>query len=111
MILKLLINAIALWAAAWLVDGVHLSESVVEVVVVALVFGLVNAFIKPAVMLLSLPMLLLSLGLFTFIVNAAMLGLAAWMTTGLVVDGFGAALAGSLVVSIASIVLNMLLKD
>jgi putative membrane protein len=111
MILKLIVNAIALWFAAWLVDGMHLSESVVEVVIVALVFGLVNVFIKPVVLLLSLPLLLLSLGLFTFVINAAMLGLAAYLTAGLVVDSVGAALTGSLVVSVASLLLNLALKD
>lgn len=111
MLLRLLINAIALWLAAWLVEGVHLAESPIEVAIVALVFGGVNAVIKPVILLLSLPMLLLTLGLFTFVVNAAMLGLAALLTTGLVIDSFGAAILGSIVISIASIILSLVLKD
>ena len=98
MLIKLLINAFALWFAAWLVDGMHLSENPIEVAIVALVFGLV---------LLSLPMLLLTLGLFTLVVNAAMLGLAAWFTAGLVIDTFAAAFLGGLVVSVTSLVLSV----
>ena len=107
MLIKLLINAFALWFAAWLVDGMHLSENPIEVAIVALVFGLVNAVIKPIALLLSLPMLLLTLGLFTLVVNAAMLGLAAWVTAGLVIDSFAAAFLGGLVVSVTSLVLSV----
>ena len=107
MLIKLLINAFALWFAAWLVNGMHLSENPIEVAIVALVFGLVNAVIKPIVLLLSLPMLLLTLGLFTLVVNAAMLGLAAWFTAGLVIDNFAAAFLGGLVVSVTSLVLSV----
>ena len=111
MLIKLLINAIALWLAAWLVEGVHLAGNLIEVAIVALVFGIVNTFIKPLVMLLSLPMLLLTLGLFPFVVNAAMLGLVAALTQGLIIDHLWAALVGSLVISVASVFLSLVLKD
>ena len=111
MLIKLLINAIALWLAAWLVEGVHLAGNLIEVAIGALVFGIVNTFIKPLVMLLSLPMLLLTLGLFTFVVNAAMLGLVAALTQGLIIDHLWAALVGSLVISVASVFLSLVLKD
>ncbi len=110
MIVRLLINAIALWFAGWLIDGMHMSENLIEVAIVAVVFGVVNTFIKPIVLLLSLPMLLLTLGLFTFVVNAAMLGLAASLTSGLAIDDVASALLGSMVVSIASFALSFL-KD
>ena len=110
-IVRLVINAAALWGAAALVGGVHLSEDFSGVVVVALVFGLVNALIKPLVKLLSLPLLLLTLGLFTVVINASMLLLTAHFTRHLAVDGFGAAVAGSLVVSFVSLVLSLLLKE
>ena len=106
MLVRLLINAIALWFTAWLIDGVHLSGNLLEIAIVAVVFGVVNTFIKPVVLLLSLPMLLLTLGLFTFGVNAAMLALVASLTLGLTIDGIGSALLGSIVVSIASFVLS-----
>ena len=106
MLVRLLINAIALWFTALLIDGVHLSGNLLEIAIVAVVFGVVNTFIKPVVLLLSLPMLLLTLGLFTFVVNAAMLALVASLTLGLTIDGIGSALLGSIVVSIASFVLS-----
>ena len=109
--LRLVINAVALWAAASLIDGLHLSADLVEVFIVAVVFGLVNAVIKPIVILLSLPFLILSLGLFTFVINALMLMLAAALTAGLVVEGFSDALLGCLVVSIASLILSHVLHD
>lgn len=109
--LRLVINAVALWAAASLVAGLHLSADLVEVLVVAIVFGLVNAVIKPVVLLLSLPFLILSLGLLTFVINALMLTLAAALTDGLAVDGFYDALLGSIVVSIVSLILSHFLHD
>ncbi len=111
MLLKFVINAIALYLAGWLVEGVHLTGNPVEVAIAAIVFGIVNTFIKPIVMLLSLPMLVLTLGLFTFVVNAAMLGLVAAVTQGLVIDHLYAALVGSSVISIASVFLSLVLKD
>ncbi|HJP30146.1 MAG: phage holin family protein [Candidatus Latescibacteria bacterium] len=111
LLLRLAVNAAALWAAAHFVEGIHLAESPLDVVIVAAVFGLVNTFIKPVAMLLSLPALLLTLGLFTFVVNAGMLGLAAWLVSGLTVDGPLSALVGGFVVSIVSFALNLIVKD
>jgi putative membrane protein len=111
LLLRLAINAAALWAAAHFVDGVHLSGDPVDVIIVAAIFGLVNTFIKPVVMLLSLPALLVTLGMFTFVVNAGMLGLVAWLAAGLDVAGPLAALFGGLVVSVVSIALNLIAKD
>ncbi|MDA0333949.1 MAG: phage holin family protein [bacterium] len=110
-LLRLAINAAALWAAAQFVDGVNLSGDPLDVVIVAAIFGLVNTFIKPVVLLLSLPALLLTLGLFTFVVNAGMLGLVAWLAPGLMVDGPLSALLGGLVVSVVSMALNLMVKD
>ena len=92
-------------------DGVHLSENRVDVIIVAVIFGLVNTFIRPVVMLLSLPALLLTIGLFTFVVNAGMLGLAAWLSSGLTIDGPMSALVGGLIVTVVSFALNLIVKD
>lgn len=110
-VIRLVINALALSAAAWLVDGVALSDDVVQVLLVALVFGLVNALVKPIVTFFSLPFIFLTLGLFVFVINAAMLGLTAALMSGLAVDGIVAALLGSVVISIVSMVLNAVLDD
>ena len=73
LIIRLFVNAVALWVAARLLDGIELTEELGPVVLVAAVFGLVNALIKPLVFLLSLPVVLLTLGLFTIVINALML--------------------------------------
>ena len=111
LLLRLLINAVALWAAAWLIDGIHLSTNPVDVVVVALAFGLVNAVIKPVAIFLSLPFILLSLGLATLVINGLMLWLVAGLTAGLAIDGPLAALVGGIVISLVSFALSLLLHD
>jgi putative membrane protein len=111
LLMRLAVNAAALWAAAYFVGGVNLSGDPLDIIIVAAIFGLVNTFIKPVVMLLSLPALLVTLGLFTFVVNACMLGLVAWWTSGLALDGPLPALLGGLVVSVVSVALNLIVRD
>ena len=82
-----------------------------DVIIVAVIFGLVNTFIRPVVMLLSLPALLLTIGLFTFVVNAGMLGLAAWLSSGLTIAAPMSALVGGLIVTVVSFALNLIVKD
>ena len=112
-LLRLLINAAALWAATRLVPGIAFSGDWRLLLVVALVFGVLNAVVRPVLMLLTLPFLLLTLGLFTFILNAFML----WMTStvsealglGFHVAGFWAAFLGALVVTVVSLGLSVVL--
>jgi putative membrane protein len=111
LILRIFVNAVALWVAAQLVGGVALSDAFWPVVLVAAVFGLVNGLIRPVVLLLSLPLLILTLGLFTLVVNALMLLLTAALLDALTVDGFWAAVLGSLVISIVSFLFSVLLPD
>jgi putative membrane protein len=110
-LIRLFVNALALSAAAWLVPGISLTGGFGDLLLVALVFGLVNAFLKPFVLLLSLPFLLVTLGLFAFVVNGAMLLLTARLTDHLAVSGLGAAILGSLVISVVGAVLGGALKD
>ena len=110
-VVRLFVNAFALWAAAELLDGVALHGGFGHVLWVALVFGLVNAILKPALLLLSLPILLITLGLFTLVINAGLLLVTAALTDALSVDGFGAAFLGSLVITVVSVVLASALKD
>jgi len=111
MLLRLLINAAALWVAVRVVDGVSFNGDGRLLFVVALIFGILNVSLKPLMMLLSLPFLLLTLGLFTFVVNALLLmatsKVSGWLGLGFHVDGFLAAFVGALVVSLVSIVLSM----
>lgn len=111
-LLRLIINAIALYAAAYLIDGISWEGgNFGSLLVVALVFGLVNALIKPLLKLLSLPFLLLTLGLFTLVINALMLMLTAALTKSFDVDGFVSALFGGIIISIVSSLLSNFIPD
>lgn len=115
LLLRLLINAAALWAAVRLVPGVSFTGDPRLLLVVALVFGVLNTLVKPVLWLLTLPFLVITLGLFTFVLNAFLL----WMTSalsgalglGFHVDGFFAAFLGALVVSAVSLVLSMFVSQ
>lgn len=111
LILRLLINAAALWLAAYFVDGVTLSGSILGILFVALIFGLINALIGPVIKFLSLPVILLTLGLFTLVINALLLWLTAAILPNLSVSGFWPAFWGALVISIVSWILSAFLKD
>lgn len=116
LILRTLINAVAIWVTAWLFSGLQFSGSLLNLLVVAVVFGLVNAFIRPVVKLLSLPLTILTLGLFTLVINAAMLALTAWLTDALslpggMLQGFWSALVAALIISVISTVLSWFLID
>lgn len=118
LLVRLVINAAALFVAALVVPGISLAaegrrpglDAWVMLALVALIFGLVNAFIRPVVIVLTLPLTILTLGLFTFVVNALMLlvtsGIASAFDLGFRVDGFLAAFLGALVVSLVSFLLS-----
>ena len=120
LLVKVIANAVALAIAAWLLSGITVSGStagrrILTLLVVALIFGLVNMVIKPIAMLLSLPFIILTLGLLIFVINALMLLLTSWIAGVLNVpfhvDGFGTALLGALIITIVSWLLNVLLPD
>jgi putative membrane protein len=100
-ILRGLIAALGLWAATELFDGFIINSSL-TLVIAGLLLGLVNAIVRPFALLLSLPALLFTLGLFLLVVNAAMLGLVALLLPGFQIDGFWTAVGGAIVVSLVS---------
>jgi len=110
-LLRLLINAAALWAAIQLVGGIDHRGSWWSLLLVALVFGVLNAGVRPLLKLLSIPLIIVTLGLFIFVINALMLLLTSWVSglldLGFYVDGFWSAFLGGLVVSIVSLVLSL----
>lgn len=112
-LLRWLIHAVSLWVATLAVPGVTFPgdpPGVVQVVVVALVFGAVNAVIKPLLAMATCSLYVVTLGLFHFVVNALMLQFTAWLAgPWLDVDGFGSAFLGALVVSIVGTGLTLLL--
>ena len=117
-LLRLIVNAVALLITAWVIPGIHLgaagphptTNDWVTLLIVALIFGLVNAVIRPILILLSLPLEIITLGLFIFVINAFMLLLTSWIAQGMGlgfrVDKFRAALLGALIVSIVSFILS-----
>jgi putative membrane protein len=108
---RLLINAAALWAATRLVPGISFDGDWRLLFVVALIFGVLNVAVRPILILLTLPLFIVTLGLFTFVLNALML----WLTSavsdalglGFHVSGFGAAFLGALVVTVVSFMLSL----
>ena len=114
LVVRILVNAFALWAATF-VPGISHGGGFGTLLLVALVFGFVNALIRPLLTLLSCPLIILTLGLFTFVVNALMLMLTGWLSGKLgiqfAVDGFWPALWGSLVVTVVSTLLSFFLPD
>ena len=105
-LVRLLINAAGLWLAAAIVPGVEI-RGLGTLFLAALLLGIVNAVVRPLIVLLTLPITVLTLGLFLLVVNAAMLGLVASLLDGFVVRGFFAALFGWLVVSLTSWIASM----
>jgi len=110
-LLRLLINAGALWVAIQLIDGIEHRGSWWSLLFVALVFGVLNASVRPLLKLLSLPVIILTLGLFIFVINAVMLLITSWVSgllnLGFHVDGFWDAFAGGLIVTVVSLVLSI----
>lgn len=105
--------AAAVAVAVWAVPGIRLEGGILPLLAVALVLGLVNALVRPILRWLSCGLIVLTLGLFLLVINAAMLLLAAWISRGLgiafEVDGFGAALVGSIIISAVSFIVSLLL--
>ncbi|ADG83562.1 phage holin family protein [Thermincola potens] len=108
--LRWFFNALALFITAYLLDGVMIS-GFGSALVAALVLGVVNAVIRPVILFFTLPLNFLTLGLFTFVVNALMFKLVSVVVDGFVVEGFFAALVGSLLLTIISGFLSALVRD
>ncbi|KAA3609809.1 MAG: phage holin family protein [Calditrichaeota bacterium] len=109
-ILRIFINTAALWVVDKLFQDIWFQDTG-ALILTAIVFGLLNTFIKPILVIFTLPINLLSLGLFTIVINALILKLADYWIDDFVVDGFGTAIFASLFISIISIILNSILKD
>jgi len=114
-LIRLLVNAAALWVATKFVTGVTYHGAALPFIGVALVFGLVNAFIRPLLKVFTFPLYIITLGLFAFVLNALMLWLTSSLSSalglGFHVSGFWAAFEGALVVSLVSTLLGILIRD
>lgn len=108
------ILAVAVWVAAEIVGGIRL-EGLASTLAVALVLGLLNTFIKPFVILFSLPITILTLGLFLLVINTLLLLLGEWLITELTdyqfaIDGFWSAFLGALIISIVSFIVSRFIR-
>jgi putative membrane protein len=119
-ILRLLATAGALAVATWLLSGITLntpttSRKIIALLIVALIFGVLNAIVKPVFKLVTLPIVLLTLGLFLLVINACIMLLTSWIAgkvdLGWHVDGFWTAVFGAIIVSVVSFVLNAFVPD
>ena len=117
LLIRWVITAFALFVAAWLVPGIQVERNAWAVyAVMAVIVGLVNAFIRPLLKLLTCPLIMLTLGLFTLIINGLSLWIAARIANGIFnvgffIEDFWAAFLGALIVSIVSVILSALVKD
>jgi putative membrane protein len=110
-----ILNAAALWVAAAIIPGLDFTGGPGRLLLVAAVFGIVNSTLRPLLTILTCPLIILTLGLFTFIINAVMLMVTGWLSEswnlGFTVSGFWAAFFGGLVVGLVSMLLSVGLKD
>lgn len=100
-LVRCLVSAVGLWLASLIIDGISV-QGVGVLLGAGLLLGIVNAIVRPVMIVLTLPFTILTLGLFLFVINAMMLGLVAWLLDGFAISGFWAALGGSVIISITS---------
>ena len=114
-IIRWAINAVALYIAVLVVPGIALRGAWTDVLWLALIFGLLNALLRPLLKFLTCPLIILTLGLFTILINTGMLLLTSRIGQalgfGLSVDGFWPAVLGSLVISLISVIMSLILRD
>ena len=109
-LLRWLIQTIAILVAAYVLKGIDVTGFIPALAAAALL-GILNAFVRPLLLLLTLPLNILSLGLFTFVINAFLLKMASLVIEGFTVEGFWAALLGSLFISFVSALLNLFVRE
>ena len=110
LLLRWFILTVAIMTAAYLFSGIHVS-GFGSALFATLILGILNAFFRPILFVLTLPINVLTLGLFTFVINALLLMMTSGVIGGLVVDGFGSALFGSLIISVVSWLLSSFVND
>jgi putative membrane protein len=110
LIIRWLANTLALFIVATLVPHFH-YDSFVTLAIAALILGLLNAIVKPILVVLTLPLTIVTLGLFLIVLNALMLEVTAWLVSGFRIDGFGWAIVGAIVLALVSLVTNRIGRD
>jgi putative membrane protein len=117
LLVRWVIVSLALLAAVWLVPGIRVEGTAwIVYAVMAIILGLVNAIVRPLLKFLTCPLIILTLGLFTLVINGVTLWLSSWVAihwfgVGFYVDDFWSALLGALIVSVVTVVLSTLVKE
>jgi len=117
LLIRWVIASLALFAAVWLVPGIRVAGNAwIVYAVMAVILGLVNAAVRPVLKFLTCPLIILTLGLFTLVINGLTLWLASeiaqkWFSVNFIVDDFWAAFLGALIVSVVSVILSALVKE
>jgi putative membrane protein len=109
-IIRIIINASALWLVDLIFDDVWIRDAG-SLILAAILFGVLNTFIKPILVIFTLPLNILTLGLFTLVINAIILKLTDYWMDSITVDGFGVAILAALLISIVSVVMQSILKE
>ena len=110
LILRWILFTLAIMFVAWIVPGIEVA-SFPSALLVTIIMALINIFVKPLLLFITLPINILTLGIFTFVVNALMFMLAGYLSPGFEVEGFWAALLGSVVLSVLGVIINMIIKE
>ena len=110
LIIRWLLNAVALWLTSTIVKGIEV-QGLGPLLFAAIVLGILNAFLRPLLLLVTLPFNILTLGLLTFVINGAMLKIASEVVRGFEVHGFWSAVVGALLLSLISFLLNLFIGD
>lgn len=115
MLLRLLVNTLALYVAVWLVPGLRYEGATARFLLVGLLFGIVNSLLRPLLTILTCPLVVATLGLFTLVINALLLLATGWLSgqwgLGFSVDGFIPAFLGGIIVGITSTALALALRE
>jgi putative membrane protein len=110
LLVRLAITSVGLWLASAIVPGIAV-DAPATLILAAILLGVVNAIVRPIAIVLTIPITILSLGLFLWVINAAMLGLVAWLLEGFHIAGLGSALLGALIVSLTGWVASLYIGD
>jgi len=108
---RIALNGIAILVAAWLIKGIDWQGDIIYLLLTGLVIGGINVLVKPLVSLLSFPFIIVTLGLFSLLINGAMLMLASKLLDGLTIDGWGSAILGGIVVGLFNWGIELFDKD
>ena len=109
-VVRAIFGALGLWLSSVLVAGVHFSDNT-SLILAAVLLGIVNAFVRPVVFILTLPLTVVTLGLFLLVVNAAMIGLVAWLLSGFQVNGLIPGILAAVITGVTSWIGGMILRD